>query len=154
MKKILHIALLLTTLGVSSLFAQQRTDLNGAVTDSSGKALPSSTVVLLDGKDSTLLKFTITDNAGAFTLKGVDPGHYIMQISYLGYKSTSRQLDVKGEKETTDLGMLVLAEDKIMLGSTTIEGQRIPILFKEDTVEYNAASFKPKANDAVEKLLK
>ncbi|MCB0397482.1 MAG: outer membrane beta-barrel protein [Flavobacteriales bacterium] len=153
MKRFLFLLCITFIALASPSHGQSKTDVTGHVVDTAALPLPSSTVVIMAPEDSTLLKFTITDDQGMFTLKGVDAGKYILQISFMGFKSISKNIEVDASQSTYDLGALILKEDRVTLGATTIEGTRIPILFKGDTVEYNAQSFKPKANDAVEKLL-
>ena len=58
-------------------FAQKNGSVRGLAFDSTiQQAVASATVTVLEKKDSSLVSFTITDNAGKFELKGIPNGEY------------------------------------------------------------------------------
>jgi len=134
-------------------FAQKVT-IQGVLTDSLQTPLISATVVLLNPQDSTMEYFAITSPAGNFKIKSIKPGEYIFQASYLGYENIFNPINLTEGKKSLNLGILVLRPHQKLLDEVTVSAERIPILIKKDTVEYNAASFKVKPNAAVEELLK
>lgn len=134
-------------------FAQKVT-IQGVLSDTLNEPLISATVVLLNPQDSTMEYFAITSVTGDFKIKGIKRGKYIFQASYLGYESIFNPIDLTSSSEVLQMGNLNLKAEQKMLGEVTVEGERIPILIKKDTVEYNASSFKVKPNAAVEELLK
>ena len=126
----------------------------GELVDSENSPLPSATVVLLHAQDSVMKSFTISDVKGAFQFKKVPVGNYLLQISYVGFSSISKPINISGTSETMDLGKITLQEQTKMLDGVAVEADRIPILIKKDTIEYNAAAFKTAPNSNVEELLK
>ena len=118
----------------------------GKITDSTGKTLPYSTVVISKLIDSTMVGYAITDNAGNFIIDKVIGGKYIFQASFMGYSNYNSTIEVD-ENQIKNLGVIVLKDETKQLGEVVIEGEEIPILFKKDTVEYNAGSFKTKKNE-------
>lgn len=126
--------------------------LTGVVADSTGETLPSTTVVLLNAADSVLYKFSLTDREGAFRINGVKPGDYILQLSFLGYQNYMLPMTMPDGNK--DLGRINLSEKSVELGGVTIEAEIIPIIFKKDTIEYNADAFKVQPDAPVEDLLK
>jgi len=132
----------------------QNITIQGALTDSLQSPLINATVVLLNPQDSTMEYFAITTTTGNFKIKGIKPGEYIFQASYLGYESIFNPINLTDGKEILNLGILVLQPSQKLLAEITVNAERIPILIKKDTVEYNAGSFKVKPNAPVEELLK
>ena len=135
-------------------FYAQKVTIQGVLADTLNEPLMSATVVLLNPQDSTMEYFAITSSTGNFKIKGIKPGEYVFQASYLGYKSIFNPIDLTKEKAILPMGTLLLKPERKTLGEVIVNGERIPILIKKDTVEYNAGSFKVKPNAAVEELLK
>lgn len=125
----------------------------GKVNDSEGEALPQATVRLLTSRDSTFVKGGKTTNSGIYTFTDVKSGKYIVEASYLGYRNSYSNITV-GKSGTTNVPEIRLAESSIMLGAVSVTGVRTPIKVAEDTVEFNAGSYKTAPNAVVEDLLK
>lgn len=140
------IALLLTSLGAAAV------NIKGTVTDSSGEPMLQATVRLLAAKDSTYINGLKTKNDGTFTLTGVKAGKYIVEASYLGYNNAFA--DVTVGSSNVNLKPLVLTESSIMLQEVSVTGVKTQIKVSEDTIEYNADSYKTQPNAVVEDLLK
>jgi len=128
--------------------------ITGKLVDTTGVSLPSATIVLVQAIDSVMQSFTISNEDGNFTFKKIPEGNYILQISYLGYRNMSKAITVQSEGETMDLGEIILDQQNLFLDEVEIEVARIPIIIKQDTIEYNADSFKTSPNAMVEDLLK
>lgn len=89
--------LAVTSFLVVSGFAQKVT---GNVKDQQGKALPGSTVSLLEAKDSSVVKLAASNNNGAYTFNGIKPGNYIVSISHVGYAPVySQRFEFSGSGE-------------------------------------------------------
>lgn len=134
-------------------FAQNIT-LEGRVTDSLGVALPAASVVLLEKQDSVLNTFGLADGDGKFSLRRVDPGDYILQISYLGYRNHWQAVQVKAGNPKMDLGTIVMEQASAELAAVEVKADRAPLSMRNDTLEYNAAAFKVQPGAVVEDLLK
>ena len=121
--------------------------------DQSG--LPGATIKLLKAnRDSTLVKGVTTDEDGYFWLTGVGKGNYIVSISYIGYKNAYKNVSVAKDSRNKKLGNIALEPSGIALKETVVMGVKTEITVKEDTVEYNADSYKTQPNAVVEDLLK
>ncbi len=127
--------------------------LRGNLVDDQAKPLVFATVALLHDQDSTLAFFAISDGQGSFEIKNVRAGKYILQASFLGHKTYYKAVDFP-KSEGPDLGTLVLPRNSTMLGVVNVEDEAVPIQIKNDTIEYNAASFKTREDAAVEELLR
>ncbi|HEX2534288.1 MAG TPA: outer membrane beta-barrel protein [Chitinophagaceae bacterium] len=65
----------------TAAFAQQ---ISGTVRDNTGNPVNGATVSLLRGKDSTVLKLSVTKE-GAYQFSDPKPGTYLIGVSYVGY---------------------------------------------------------------------
>ena len=130
--------------------------INGVLLDSQDTtALIEATVKLLKAtKDSTMVKGTTTDFNGVFNLKGVKPGHYLLRFSYLGYNDVIKHVSVGDDGRDVNIGVVTMDPNTIMLKEAVVVGVKSPITVKEDTIEFNADTYKTQANAVVEDLLK
>jgi hypothetical protein len=147
-------SILLFSLFTGVLRAQNIGNLSGVVLDSAGVALSSATVMLLKKTDSTLVEFALSENDGRFRFEKISLGDYLLNITYLGYKSFYRPLAFSATVPNIALGNLILESQSTLLNEVVVEGERNPMSIKKDTVEYNAAAFQVQPNASVEDLLK
>ena len=153
MKKVIILIALMGWFGLS--FGQNKTTtVRGAVVDSVESALPSATMMLLRAQDSVMHSFTASDGNGNFRFTRVPAGNYLLQISFMGFRNYSQNVAVESTAEELNLGNIILNEDNQLLDEVSILSDRIPIILKKDTIEYNAAAFKVQPNANVEELLK
>lgn len=141
--------LLLFLVGTTALHAQ--ISLEGQLVDPDNKGLPFATVVLLQGQDSVIAHYGVSDDQGGFKIKGVQKGDYIFQVTALGFESYYKPLELSTNK---DLGTVSIARKSEQLKAFEVAAERVPIAIKGDTVEYNAAAFQTRPNAAVEDLLR
>ncbi|MGB1040065.1 MAG: carboxypeptidase-like regulatory domain-containing protein, partial [Flavobacteriales bacterium] len=135
-------------------FSQDR-DYNvvGNVVDSLKNKLPYTTVVILSPKDSSLVSYAVSNDNGDFEMFGIKESNYILQLSYMGYRTYSKKINVTGTNPNFDLGILRLYSNDQLLKEFSVQGDYLPIVFRNDTVEYNASSFKTQQGANAEKLL-
>ncbi len=149
MKKIIFTFLVL---GFGLLTAHaQRFSIKGLVADSTAAPLEWATVALLAAQDSSLVNFATSDAKGNFEIKGVAGGNYVLQISFVSYSTYSKGIELKAN---LDLGTIVMEPQSKNLGEVVVTSDRIPVMVKKDTIEFNAESFKTQPNAVVEDLLK
>ena len=148
-KFLLAIFLLLTQLA----FAQKFT-IKGQVIDSANSALPASTVMLLSQKDSTLVNFGVSDRNGFFEVKNINTGDYFLKVTFVGYATYAKNISAKGTTDVIDVGHIKMLPQDKQLDEVVVQAEKAPVTIKRDTIEFNAGSFKTKANATVEDLLK
>lgn len=153
MKKIL-LALIATAL--TCIVPLRAAVINGILVDATDTTeLMEATVRLVKAqKDSAFVKGTTTDLNGVFNLKGIKPGKYVVKFSYMGYNETSRRVTVGDDGRDVNMGVIKLEPNSVILKEATVIGVKTPITVKEDTIEYNADTYKTQANAVVEDLLK
>ncbi|SKC71480.1 outer membrane beta-barrel family protein [Ohtaekwangia koreensis] len=145
--------LLIFLLFITQLSLAQKITITGQVVDSVSHALQGATVILLNPKDSSLVNFGASNNSGQFEIKNLEKIEYILKITYVGYKTYSSLLHVT-ESEVMDLGLIKMYPAQTKLDEVVIQSEKIPVVIKRDTIEYNALAFKTNQNSNVEELLK
>jgi hypothetical protein len=138
-----------------SVFGQENSTLAGTLLDkASDEPIIAGSITLLQSKDSTLVTGAISDIDGRFSFKDVRAGSYILKITYLGYIPLTKNVTVKAGQTSVNAGKLYLETDAILLSETVVEGKKPEVIVKNDTIEYDAGSYKVPENAAVEELLK
>ncbi len=142
--------LLFCALGASA----QQISLNGRVVDSlSGIPLESATVYLESAKDSTMIDYTLTGKDGGFSLRTRKMDKpVVLKFSYMGYRT--RAIVKQTLSGDLDLGNVFLTDEPNLLGEVIIKTEIPPVRIKNDTLEFNAASFKLRPDANVEALVK
>ncbi len=151
MRKFL-LLLSLIVLGMTA-FAQKFT-VTGQVLDTLSSPLPSATVMLLSPQDSSLVNFSVTDARGVFEMKNVNKGSYLLKITFVGFAPFTKLIKTPTNSTELDAGRLNMSPLTKQLDEVVIQGDKAPVTVKRDTIEFNAGSFKTKANANVEDLLK
>ncbi|MCH5220521.1 MAG: TonB-dependent receptor [Muribaculaceae bacterium] len=127
-------------------------NITGTLTDTQGEPLIGASIRLMTPKDSTVVRTTVADASGRFTLKDVSKGRYIAEMSYIG--SATKYQNITVDNSNVNLKPIQLSEDAVMLNETVVTGIRTPIKVMEDTIEYSAETYKVQPNAVVEDLLK
>ncbi|WP_405575937.1 outer membrane beta-barrel protein [Winogradskyella sp. Asnod2-B02-A] len=133
------------------LFSQSSPPIKGIVITENKAPIEFVSVALLRQKDSTFINYTITDIKGEFVILDTPKDSLLLQFSYLGYVTHFENVYYKNKP--IDLGDVILKEDSYELDAVTISAV-IPIQIKEDTIAFNANSFKVNSSDNLETLLK
>jgi len=139
-----------------SAFSQTNLTLSGILVDKANhEPIFSGTVQLLRARDSVYVNGDISNEKGVFTLQNLNTGNYILKVTYVGYVTLFKNVSLSGNVAVTRLGEIPLEANDILLKEAVVEGKRPEIAVKNDTVEYDAASYKAGGDDAVvEDLLK
>ena len=153
MKKIVFI--LMAILSMSALSSRAAV-INGVLVDSQDttELIEATVKLLMANKDSTMVKGTTTDMSGVFNIKGVKPGRYLLRFSYLGYNDVIKHVTVGEDGRDVNIGVVRMDPNSIMLQEAVVMGVKSPITVKEDTIEFNADTYRTQANAVVEDLLK
>lgn len=149
-KSLLAVAFLFTALSLMG----QKFSITGTVTDTLKSPLPSSTIMLLSPKDSSLVNFGVSSAKGTFEIKNVNKGAYLLKITFVGFVPHTQQIETPATGSVLDVGLINMQPLTKELESVVIMGEKAPVTVKRDTIEFNAGSFKVQANANVEDLLK
>ncbi len=153
MKYFTFLALFLITINTFGQSAPSYT-LKGVVKDSiSGAPIDFATITLKRADNDKILVSTTTDNNGTFEFKRISGKQIIANISYMGYNSLEKKI-IWSNETIIDLGDISLQENATRLSDVVVSAIGNPIVFKKDTIEYNASSYKVTENAVLEDLVK
>lgn len=149
MKRIL---LLMTAMLTAVLTIQAQRTVSGRVVDGEQKeAVIQATVALLT-RDSSLVANAKTGMDGRFAMTAPQDGQYVVRVSYVGYKTLTRNISVSGRP--VDMGTLTINMDAIMLKGTEVVKNVAKVTTKADTIIYNAGAYRTPEGSVVEELVK
>lgn len=129
----------------------QNLSISGQLIDQTNQPLIGASVVLLNPNDSSLIKGSVADVDGNFSIENVPSANYLVRISFIGYEDLflSEQLTTA----SINLGKLVLKEKATKLNQVTIVGAVIPVQQKGDTTQINANAYKTNPDATAEDLI-
>jgi outer membrane receptor protein involved in Fe transport len=157
MKPLLQLLALAFFATPMAVFAQQKqAAISGQVTDAQKKALESATVALLQGKDSSVIKYGVADKSGRFVFENLDAGQYLVLVSAAGFeKKYSAKLTVGNQAEAFQLPILVLDQQAKSMSGVTVTAKRPLVEQKIDRTVVNVeASITNAGSNALEVLEK
>ena len=146
----LVIFMLLTTTKV----AAQQGSLSGRVIDSETReAMVRTTLQLyrIGQKDTTFVKGVFSDANGRFTISSVNAGNYLLKLSYLGYKTLSKNVTVA--RRAISMGDISMESDAVQLKEAVVTANIPKMVIKDDTVVYNADAFRVPEGSVIEALV-
>jgi len=139
-------------LSAAATMAVAAYNVTGTVADEAGEPLSDATVRILAAKDSAFVKGVIADIDGNFRFTDIKNGRYIVEATYVGYSKAYKPFRIKGG--TVSLDTIMVSQSSVMLKETTVVGVKTPIKVMQDTIEFNADTYKTPPNSVVEDLLK
>ncbi|MBD5226511.1 MAG: TonB-dependent receptor [Bacteroidales bacterium] len=133
---------------------------NGTITGrvvnkQTGEPVDYANVQLIDAKTKKPLPIgTNTDENGAFTIKDVKDGRYLVRITNIGSIDQERPADIAGAN--VNIGTVKLADDTKMLDEVVVEGVRSQMRFELDRkvfqVDANVAAAGASASELLESI--
>lgn len=140
-------------------FSTYAQDKNGSV---SGKVVNAkdqlpidyASVAVKNLADSSVSGVTNTLANGTFEIKGLAPGSYRLSVAYLGLQNFNKEFKVTSAAAVINLGDLPMENTGLNLNTVEIKGVVVPVVVKQDTVEFAASAFKVRENAVVEDVLK
>lgn len=125
--------------------------ISGTIVDAEGQPMPDASVRILKS-DSSYVKGGAANLDGKYLFSGFSDGKYIVEASYVGYSKACTDVSIS-DKDCV-VPPIKLVEASHLLKETVVTAVKTPIKVMEDTVEYNADSYKTQPNAVVEDLLK
>src|SRR6266498_2351201 len=103
------LAFFLFVLSLSSYTQTRIGKIRGTVIDGNAKTIESSTITLLQSKDSSVIKISVADRNGHFEFENIDEGKYLVSISAVGHqKGYSEIFEITADKNSVDLKTIEL----------------------------------------------
>ena len=149
--------LLISALCTMAIAAQAQTLVKGKVIDSeNGESLVRSSVMIMTQDSVRMVTGGTTDNGGAFNIKNVKDGAYVVKVSYVGYHDFYRKIEVNSSENKGSLavGTVMMTPNSIELKQAVVTAQMKEVEVKEDTLIFNADAFKVPEGSVLEDLIK
>ncbi|MBQ2585760.1 MAG: carboxypeptidase-like regulatory domain-containing protein, partial [Bacteroidaceae bacterium] len=154
MKRFLFVfALLMTACMVAS--AQGRNKVSGSVVEfESNEAVTGATVRLLSLPDSALVVGTTTDVEGKFLLNNVRRGTYVLVVSFIGYVTKEKMVDLSNRRSgTLDAGRIVIVENSELLEGVEVTAMASKVQVSGDSLMFNASAYPVPEGSTLEALI-
>lgn len=154
MKRLVFLALLMGLCSAISFAQNRRVSVAGTVLDGGDNSpVVQATVQLLSLPDSAMVVGDVTNVNGYFKLSA-RPGKYVLKVSFVGYLSYMKQLQLSSSKPEMSVGKISLASDAIMLKEAVITAEAPQVTVSGDTLGYNASAYRTSEGAALEELVK
>mgnify|MGYP003591945129 CR=1 FL=1 len=134
--------------------SQSQVIISGNVKDELSQPIVYGSVSLLNASDSTLVRGSLTDLDGNYTIENVSPGSYIILASYLGYEnvySSLIALKADSKRATVDIQ---LVNKGVLLQETVITAKKPFLEQKSDRLVVNVANSAVAAGGTAMDILK
>lgn len=115
----------------------QEFSVSGKVIDVDKQPISFANVLLLRQIDSSFVAGTSTDDKGLFEFRNISKEQYLINISFIGYKTTSLTVDLI---ENITLDEIVLQEDAEALSEVNITYKRPTVQKLPDRLTFNIAN--------------
>ena len=159
-----RLVLLMWLIGISSILlpAQNRSQqqgrgratVTGSVFDKEdGSAVIQATVQLLSLPDSAMVVGNVTGTDGSFSLS-TRPGKYVLKVSYVGYLSYLKPVQLTQAKPNVNVGKIQLSTDAIMLKEAVVTAEAPQVTVSGDTLGYNTSAYRTSEGAMLEELVK
>ena len=141
----------------TAAFAQggnRKSSVSGTVIDGEDKSpVIQATIQVLSLPDSTMVTGNVTDLDGHFSIP-VRPGKYVLKVSFVGYKTSWKQVTLTNAKPRVNTGEISLMADATLLEGVEIVAQAPEVTASEDTLVYNSSAYRVPEGSALEELVK
>lgn len=157
MKYMLLSGLFLFMFFIPELKAQsQKGELKGILLDEATKgALPYATVAVYTAADTVMVTYRMSDEKGSFRVPGLPPDQQLrVVITMMGFKVYRKEFKLSPDQASLDLGVINMEQSSNLLNEVLIVAETPPVLVRNDTLEFNASSFKTLPTSLVEDLLR
>lgn len=111
-------------------------DIKGKITDATTKDIIEFVNISIYDNNGNLVKGAITDLDGNYIIQDVGKGSYTMKVSYVGYRTVEKKINVDGNKNMTL--NLSMREDTELLDEVEIVAEKPQMIFDIDKRIFNA----------------
>ncbi|MBN7812228.1 TonB-dependent receptor [Algoriphagus sp. H41] len=152
MKNLLNLALAFFLLGTSLAFAQQPQAgatagrIRGIAKDlKTGEAVGYATAALYKAGTEVSTSGAVADGDGVFYITGYEVGEYELHLTFLGYETAKRTVNINSLSSEINLGEIGMTDEGVALEEVTVQGQRELIEERVDRTIYKAENDKTTA---------
>ena len=161
MKNLFNLVLAFFFLGTSISVAQQQAEgtstparIIGIAKDlKTGEPVGYATAALYKAGSEVSIAGAVAGGQGVFYITGFDLGTYELQLSFIGYETVKRTINVNSLDSDINLGEIGMTDEGVALEEVTVQGQRELIEERVDRTIYKAENDKTTAGgDATDVL--
>ena len=149
--------LMLALCSIGAGYAQDKhVKVTGHVTDfETSEPVGMATIQLFALPDSTFLQGATTDLKGDFEIDGrLKIGKYMLKTSFVGYGDEIRDFAVANDTRRVRFDSIMLKSDALLLREAVIEAQMAQVQIVDDTVVFNAETFRVPEGSMLEELIR
>ena len=110
-------------------------------------------VKVLQQGNGTLVKGSVSDTEGNFSIDGLATGSYALEVTYVGYKPVTRQFSLSDRNRTQNFGVIHLTEDSKQLKEVTVTGQRSSMKLEVDRKSFDVSQLVTNAGQSASEAL-
>lgn len=119
------------------------------------KPLAYATVTIFKSIDTTLLTYRLSNEKGDFKVPGLPLKTPLrLVITFSGYEVFRKEFSLTDQNNLYTIGSVTMKNTSKTLDEVIVIAERPPVIFKKDTIEFNASAFKTLPNALLEDLLK
>lgn len=139
MKRLLLIGFSITLFNLAIGQTTGNGKLSGTITDpTTDQPVEYATIAIIDPSTNKPINGTVADGKGKFVVKGIPNGKFNVAISFIGFETINRSIEVSDRNNDIDLGKIALSPSVQMLSEITVEGEKSLIEERVDRTIYNA----------------
>ncbi|WNH12248.1 outer membrane beta-barrel protein [Thalassobellus suaedae] len=133
----------------STLCFSQNYSIQGLLQDENNQPIAFANAILVDLDDINIIKGTITDELGNFTLDNLKSGDYILKISFLGFKEYTTRVELD---RNIDFEIITLNETPQELNGVTVIAKRPVVKRLVDRIVFNVENSTLSNNNVLDVL--
>ena len=138
----LNALFLLLTFAFFNNSVAQKGYISGQIYDqSNGEKIPFTSVALFDSSIKQIVKGSVSDENGNFSLDKIAFGEYQLMVSFIGYVSDTINVVLNQSNSNIALGRLPLSQATVNLDGVEIKGLESTVSTELDRRKYNANDF-------------
>lgn len=147
--------LFVVLLATATAHGQAITKISGFIKDNSGKGIPAANVMMLNTKDSSLVKADISDDNGHYELQLANGGTFVARYSSMGFEQVMKGNVVVKEGQDNQLADVIMRTSGAQLKEVTVTVKKPLFEVKADKVVFNVEnSINATGSNAMELLQK
>ena len=136
MKKFLLLLIVGVLAPISAVMAQG--SVRGKIVDKgTGEAVEFVNIMVTPKGSTNMAGGVISDIDGNFRIEGLKYGSYVLTVSYIGYKNTTREFTLSAQAKSANFKQIAIEEDNQMLGEVEVTGIRSQMKFEIDKKVFN-----------------
>ena len=136
---------------IINTYANSQIKINGNVNDAENNPIASASVILKD-KNDKIIDYTYTNENGAFELNSIEVGDFLIFVRSLGFQENFKNVLLEKKDKLKTVNFILITEVTELEEIFLIEKKQL--YTKNDTIVFNADSFKQGNEQVVEDLLK